>query len=585
MRSLLPYLKTQWRGLAATFAAATIGQLLMLVEPQILRLILDRYVMRLATIPREAFFRGVFTLIGISIAVALLARSFRNLQEYGINLIARRAGARLYAKSIAHSLLLPFRVFEDQRSGELLHTIQKARIDAESAITNGVRLYLGVLAMTAVTIYAFYVNWILGTLHVVLVPVVTLLTFFISTPIRTQQRIITGQTAAMAGSTTETIRNVELVKSLGIESQEIGRLHAVNDRILVLEEKKIRLTRTIIFFESTLMHLTRATLLVVMLWLVYDRRISTGEFLSLFLYSSIIFSPLAEIGTAIGRYQEARATFDTLDVVLDRPAEEKSAGGVRPDVLNSIVFEDVTLQYTPGHPAALSNINIELREGETVAFVGPSGSGKSSLVKLLVGLYTPTSGALTLNGHDLRTVDLDAFRARVGLVTHDTQLFAGTIRENLILVKPDATDEQCLKAMLRAAAMPIIDRGGEGLDTRIGEGGLKLSGGERQRIAIARALLRAPELIVFDEATSNLDSITERAITDTIRDVAQHAGARITVVVAHRLSTVAHADRILVLSHGEIVETGTHTELLGHDGLYAAMWREQSGVAPAGTMA
>jgi ATP-binding cassette subfamily B protein len=133
--------------------------------------------------------------------------------------------------------------------------------------------------------------------------------------------------------------------------------------------------------------------------------------------------------------------------------------------------------------------------------------------------------------------------------------------------------------------MPIIDRGGEGLDTRIGEGGLKLSGGERQRIAIARALLRAPELIVFDEATSNLDSITERAITDTIRDVAQHAGARITVVVAHRLSTVAHADRILVLSHGEIVETGTHTELLGHDGLYAAMWREQSGVAPAGTMA
>jgi ATP-binding cassette, subfamily B, bacterial len=581
MRAILPYLKSQWRALAGTFAAATIGQLLLLVDPQILRLIIDRYVMKLAQIPREAFFRGVFTLIGASIGVALLSRVFRNLQEYEINLIARRAGARLYAKSIAHSLLLPFRVFEDQRSGELLHTIQRARTDAETAITNGVRLYLGILAVTAVTIYAFTVNWIIGTMHLLLVPVVTLLTLLISSPIRKQQRAITGQSAALAGSTTETIRNVELVKSLGIETQEIGRLHAVNDRILVLEEKKIRLMRTIIFFEGTLMHLTRASLLVVMLWLVYDRQITTGQFLSLFLYSGIIFSPLAEIGTAIGRYQEARATFDTLDVVLDKPVEAKSAGGVQPGELRKIAFDAVTLQYTPNHPAALKDIHIELRDGETVAFVGPSGSGKSSLVKLLVGLYTPTEGALTVNGRDLRTIDLDIYRARIGLVTHDTQLFAGTIRENLLLVKPDASDEQCISAMTRAAALTILERGGEGLDTRIGEGGIKLSGGERQRIAIARALLRAPELIVFDEATSNLDSITERAITATIRDVARYAGARITVVVAHRLSTVAHADRILVLAHGEIVESGTHTELLTRDGLYAAMWREQSGIAPA----
>jgi ATP-binding cassette, subfamily B, bacterial len=582
MRVVIPFLMRQWRGLAATFLVATIGQLLLLVEPQILRLVIDRYVMNVATLPKEVFFRGVLTLIGTSVAVALLARLFRNGQEYSITLIARRAGASLYAKSVAHSLLLPFKVFEDQRSGELLHTIQRARLDAESAITNAVRLYLGALAILAVTIYAYTVNLTLGLVHTVAIPVVAAITMLISSPIRKQQRVITKQTAALAGSTTETIRNVELVKSLGIEAQEIGRLHDVNDRILALEEKKLRLVRTIIFFEGSLMHATRAALLLVMLWLVFRREITTGEFLSLFLYSGVIFSPLAEIGNAMARYQEAKATFDTLDDVLELPAEEKVVGGKRPGELRSIAFEDVSLQYSEGTPPALKNINVELLAGQTVAFVGPSGSGKSSLVKLLVGLYTATSGTLRINDDDILTLDLDAFRARVGLVTHDTNLFHGTIRENLLIVKPDASDEQCVAAVRRAAAMPILERGGKGLDTRIGEGGLKLSGGERQRIAIARALLREPELIVFDEATSNLDSITERAITQTIRDVALYAGARITVVVAHRLSTVSHADRIIVLSHGEIVESGTHAELLTRDALYAHMWREQSGHVPAG---
>jgi ATP-binding cassette subfamily B protein len=185
-----------------------------------------------------------------------------------------------------------------------------------------------------------------------------------------------------------------------------------------------------------------------------------------------------------------------------------------------------------------------------------------------------------VNGIDASQIDSDALRGRIGLVTQETQLFAGTIRDNLLFVNPKATDAECIEVLRQAAALPIIERGGKGLETKIGEGGIKISGGERQRLAIARALLRQPELMIFDEATSSLDSITERAITATIRmlTTAGTTGAqrRMTVLVAHRLSTIAHAQRIHVLAKGRVVETGTHDSLLGLNGLYAALWREQS---------
>jgi ATP-binding cassette subfamily B protein len=221
-------------------------------------------------------------------------------------------------------------------------------------------------------------------------------------------------------------------------------------------------------------------------------------------------------------------------------------------------------------------VNIAIGKGETVAFVGPSGSGKSTLVKLLVGLYKPTAGRLVLNGIDSSRIDYEEFRTRVGYVSQETQLFAGTIRENLLFVNPQASDEDCIRMLKAASALPIIERGGHGLDTKIGEGGIKISGGERQRLAIARALLRHPEILIFDEATSSLDSITEKAITETIREVSNIRSDLITVLVAHRLSTVSHADKIYVLAKGRITEEGSHQNLLRAENLYAALWREQS---------
>jgi ATP-binding cassette subfamily B protein len=225
---------------------------------------------------------------------------------------------------------------------------------------------------------------------------------------------------------------------------------------------------------------------------------------------------------------------------------------------------------------ALAGVSFGVERGQTIAFVGPSGAGKTTLVKLLVGLYRPGAGKILYNGVSSDRIDLDRFRERIGFVTQDAQLFSGTIRENLLFVRPDATDEQCLAVMKRSAATSLLNRADKGLDTVIGEGGMKISGGEKQRLSIARALLRDPHLLVFDEATSSLDSLTEEEISRTMRDVAEDADV-ITVLIAHRLSTVLHADRIYVLEQGRIVEQGHHDELLDRKGLYYAMWRQQVG--------
>jgi len=578
MKLLLRHSLRHWRALAGAFALATVQQLLLLVDPHILRLIVDRYVLRINQLPRETFIRGVLWLVVASVAIMLVARLARTMQEYRINLIARRVGSQLYASSLRHSLLLPFRIYEDRRSGELLHTMQRARFDAEQSITSAVRLYLGGLAMTAIAAYAFYVHPLLGIVQIAVIAGLAIFMLLVSRPIHRHQLRISAQLVSEAGTTTETMRNVELVKSLGIEEQELGRLDLLNEQILQLEERKLGLVRVFTFIAGAALSAARAIVMLTMLWLVYQREITVGEFLTMFLYLvTNAFTPLTDLGLMVVRYQEARATFGQLDEVMNIPTETASASAVRIETLQSIRFDGVMLTYPTGS-AALRDISFELHPGDTVAFVGPSGSGKSTIVKLLVGLYPPSAGTITFNGVDGALVDRDDLRRRIGLVTHDTHLFAGTIRENLHVGAPDASDAECLAAIEHAAATPILDRGGQGLDTRIGEGGLKLSGGERQRIAIARALLRNPEVLIFDEATSNLDSLTERAVSDTIRQLAV-GEARITLLIAHRLGTVAGANRIHVLDRGQIVQTGTHADLLERGGVYERMWREQSEVA------
>jgi ATP-binding cassette subfamily B protein len=576
MKILFKYLKHYKWLLVLALVLAAVNQGFSLLDPQVFRLIIDRYATNLTVLDGTTFIRGVLGLLGLSVLVALISRIAKNFQDYYVNVITERLGTKLYADSVGHAFSLPYSVFEDERSGELLQKLQKARADSQKFIQAMINVvFLSFVGILFVVIYAFTVHYLVALAYLFIIPVLGGTIFFISKKIKVAQQNIVKESAILAGSTTETLRNVELVKSLGLEDQELRRLNGVNEMILSLELKKVKLIRTLSFIQGTLINLLRAGILFLLLYLVFTQKMTFGEFFSLYFYSFFIFGPLGEFSTVASTYQETRASLERLQEVFDKKPVPKKSSEALP-VVDRIAFENVTFAYEGVDRDALSDVSLSVSSGETVAFVGPSGSGKTTLVKLMTGLYDPNEGTIRYGTMPHTDMPFDAFRRKIGLVAQETQLFAGSIRENLLFVKNDATDDECLEVLKDAHALSIIERGGEGLDTKIGEGGIKLSGGERQRLAIARALLREPALLIFDEATSALDSITERSITDTMKSI-PGSEKRMTVLVAHRLSTIMHANRIYVLEKGKVVEMGTHEELLGKKGLYGALWREQSG--------
>jgi ATP-binding cassette, subfamily B, bacterial len=577
MALLLKHLKKHWLLVILALLLATINQVFSLLDPLIFRHIIDNYATKFNAYTTGQFVRGVTGLLGLAVSVAFISRVAKNFQDYFVNTIVQRTGADLYAEGVEHSLSLPYSLFEDQRSGETLGKLTKARTDVERFVTLFVNvLFTSLVGIVFVGFYAFKVYWAIAPLYLLTIPILGGLSSLLSKKVKTIQKVIVTETASLAGSTTESLRNIELVKTLGLARQEIGRLNATTDKILKLELKKVRYLRSLSFVQGTVVNLMRTTILFVMLYLIFTQKITVGQFFSLFIYSFFIFGPLQELGNLINTYRETEASLNKLEEVLAIPVDPVPADAAELESLSELEFSHVTFQHQTAKSPALRDVSFTVSRGETIAFVGPSGAGKTTLVKLLVGLYSPQSGEVRYNGICANKIDPETLRTQIGFVTQDTQLFSGSIRENLLFVRPGATDEECLDVLRRSAADSLLQRAEKGLDTVIGEGGVKVSGGEKQRLSIARALLRRPKLLVFDEATSSLDSITEEEITSTIRDVGQKADV-ITILIAHRLSTIMHADRIYVLERGQIVEEGTHSELVAETGLYYALWRQQIG--------
>lgn len=577
MNILYKYLKNYWQlGVLALFLAA-INQGFSLLDPLIFRHVIDNYATKFDQLTKEQYIRGVGLLLCGTIGVAFVSRIAKNFQDYFVNVITQRLGAQMYSDGLEHSLALSYAQFEDQRSGETLGILQKVRSDVEKLIAVSVNtLFTSIIGIIFVMFYAISVHWIIAPVFLAVVPLLGALSSALSKRIKKIQKEIVGETTALAGSTTESLRNIELVKSLGLVKQEINRLNSTTVKILGLELKKVKYIRSLSFIQGTAVNFLRTCIMFIMLFLIFQKEISVGQMFSLMFYSFFIFGPLQELGNVINTYREAEVSLANFEKIMSTPKEPKPESPVRIEKVTSLEFKGVTFQHQTSNSKAIHNINFNVKSGETIAFVGPSGSGKTTLVKLLVGLYQPMQGEIFYNNVTGKQIDLDLMRERIGFVTQDTQLFAGTIRENLLFVNPTATDEECMDVLNKAACQNLLSRADKGLDSMIGEGGVKVSGGEKQRLSIARALLRKPNLMVFDEATSALDSLTEDEINDTIKAVSS-GNEHITIMIAHRLSTIMHADRIYVLERGNIIEEGKHETLLEGKGLYYAMWRQQIG--------
>lgn len=522
------------------------------------------------------FIKSLMFWLGLSLGAAMISRITKNFQDYFTNIVIQRTGAEMYTDGIKKSLDLPYMEFEDQQSGKTLSMLQKVRIDSEKLITLSISLiFQTIIGFIFVIVYISRIDYRIAFVFILTAPIIAYISSFLGKKIKVVSRRIVQQTNSLAGSTTESLRNIELVKSLGLTQQEESRLNSNTLRILQLEIQKIRFIRSLSFIQGTTVHFMRTCIVFTLYYFLFNGKIQVGDLLTMVFFTFFIFNPLQELSAFIIAKNETKVSMENFEKLLQSSSEFRPENPNHIGAIRSLQFSNVSFKHKTASQPAVENINFTIKQGETVAFVGPSGAGKTTLVKLLVGLYPPAQGNVLYNETDSTQIDLQDLRQQLGFVTQDAQLFSGTIKENLLFVKPTATDKELLDALYKASCQNLLNRAENGIDTTIGEGGIKVSGGEKQRLSIARAILRNPNVLIFDEATSALDSITEEEITSTIRNISDQN--RITVLIAHRLSTIMHADTIFVLEQGKIIEQGKHEDLLAEKGLYYAMWRQQIG--------
>jgi ATP-binding cassette subfamily B protein len=528
-------------------------------------------------IETEKTIYGLVWLLLASVSVAMVSRIAKAFQDYFQNLTTQKFGTKVFTDGLQHAMKLPYQDFEDQRSGETLSVLTKVRTDTEKFVSAFINILFPVIVgIIIVAVYASSIHWSLPFIYFGGIILLIIISNVLSKKVKQVQKVIVAQTTQLAGATTESLRNIELVKSLGLTEQEVTRLNKNTFKILGLELTKVKRIRSISFIQGTFVNTLRQVILFMLMWVIYDGKMDAGQLVTMQIFSFFVFGPLQEIGNILLSYREAEASINNFHNLMQKKPEPTPDKPLHLGPIETLQFKNISFKHQTASQNAISNISFDVKLGETVAFVGPSGSGKTTLMKLLVGLYRPQEGTILYNTLDENSIDFEDLRNQIGFVTQDTQLFSGTIKENLLFVNPGATDDDLTDVLNKASCQRLLARAEKGLDTMIGEGGLKLSGGEKQRLSIARALLRKPRLLIFDEATSALDSITEEEITTTIRDISSHKN-QITILIAHRLSTIMHADRIFVLEGGDVVETGTHHALLEEKGLYYAMWRQQIG--------
>jgi len=577
MQIIWKYLRPFRGWLFLAMGLAAIAQVLELIDPIIFGKIIDNFAINPGGRSEQELVRGALRLLALAVGIALLARIAKAFNDYVTRLVVQKFGLSVFDEGLKQTLRLPFHEFEETSSGHVLSVLHKVRNDNERFISSFINsLFSAIVGIAFLIWYAVTKHWALIPVFLIGVVVLGGLTGLLSRKIKTIQRSVIRETNKMSGTITESLRNIEFVKSMGLTYPEIRRLKTFTAKIFGLEMEKVKKIRTLTFLQSSVLLILKESILFILLWLIFSNLLTTGELISMQFISTRILFPLQDLGSIIMAYREAEASLQIFNELMQKKPEYRPEDPVEIGDIESLRFEDVSFRYSKADHDAIENLSFRVKQGETIAFAGPSGCGKSTLVKLLVGLYSPTNGTIYFDDIPAKDIRYNRMRRQLGFVTQDTQLFSGTIRENLKFVKSEATDEEIREALRKASSLHLVENSPQGLDTLLGEGGKMVSGGEKQRLAIARALVRNPGILIFDEATSALDSITEEEISGTLREIS--AGKKqIILMIAHRLSTIMHADRIYVLEKGKIIEKGTHDTLLDKKGLYYAMWRQQIG--------
>jgi ATP-binding cassette subfamily B protein len=492
--------------------------------------------------------------------------------------LAQTIQHELRLDTYAHMQHLEMAYFEDESTGNLMAILNDDVNQLERFLDIGANEVIQVLTTVVLIGFAFFViDPGIAWLAFLPIPVILWGSFRFQRKMEPRYAAVRREAGAISSLLGNNLGGIATIKSFTTEDREIERVaeeseryRQANRRAITLSAAFSPLIRVVILCGFT------ATLLWGG-WRAIDGTLAVGAYSVMVFLTQRLLWPLTRLGQTFDLYQRAMASTNRVLDVLDTPAEIVSGDGIleREDVLGRIEFDQVEFAYRPGYPV-LDNINLDLRPGETTAFVGATGSGKTTLVKLLLRLYDVTEGAIRIDGFDIRSLELQHLRQAMAVVGQDVFLFHGSVRDNIAYGKPDATDDEVIRAAEVAEAHGFIMDLPEGYDTIVGERGQKLSGGQRQRLSIARAVLVDPPILILDEATSSVDNETEAAIQ---RSLAKLVLDRSTIVIAHRLSTIRHADAIYVMDRGRVVESGTHEQLVERDGIYASLWRVQTGEA------
>lgn len=545
-----------------------ISRLSGLVLPYASKLLMDE------VIPKGDLEMLKWLIIAVVIAVVIQSvTSFALTQILSVE--AQNLIAKLRAKVQRHIIQLPIRFFDNTKTGELVSRIMSDVEGVRNLVGTGLAQMVGGIITAVICLVLLILISPMMTLYV-LVPVlifglISLKAFGKIRPIFRERGVINAQ---VTGRLTETLGGVRVIKGFNAEAQEIKTFEDGVNRLFLNVKQSLTTTSMVTSSATLLLGLASVGIMGLGGYMIMNDELTFGDFLAFTLYLGFMIAPILQMSNIGSQLTEAFAGLDRTEEIMNLPLEDDGTKrNLRiPNIKGDIVFDNVAFAYEEGKEV-VKEINFEAPAGSVTALVGTSGSGKTTIAGLAASFLNPDSGIITVDGHDLQQISLESFRSQLGVVLQDDFLFEGTIKENILFPRPDATEAQLQQAVHAAHVQEFTDRFDDGLDTLIGERGVKLSGGQRQRIAIARAVLANPRILILDEATSNLDTESETLIQASLKELMK---GRTTFVIAHRLSTIRQADQILVIEHGNIVERGKHDELIAKQGRYYQLYTYQA---------